>query len=303
MMGALTSRRAQCGAVSVIFVVLFLVIVGYAAITSSTLVSSGLNETAVGDDGVEAELLAQSGLERAFKLLKTGTACSSVGADALQSYGSGTFDITGGVPGSDGCLVTVVARVGKIERTLSGTIKTDFIEPYNYASTTELHSVWSTVALTQTRGSEGLDSNANCGSAVCSGSSGKAFYIMSGTTGTSDSFAGYRQRSMPAVVTGAGGATVSWRLGWKKRYLNTGSNNGTVTNQVLSVSLVDSAGGVVTQLWTNTTISNANAWTLASGTTALPANRTYDRLRVTFNLSATSRAVVEGWVDEIFVQK
>lgn len=292
-------QSRQRGAVAVIVVVLFLVIVGYAAITSSTLVSTSLNESSVGDSGTKAELLARSGLERAFYLLKHGTACASLSSDAVVNYGAGTFDITDGTTVTNGCQVTVVAQVGTLTRTLTGVLNATFSEPFTNA--TLLASNW-LVTLTSTRGEDRWDS-ANCGSGVCSGSSGGSYYMMTGTTGATDTYTGYRQRAMSTIATGASGATVAWSLGWKKYYLNTGGSSGTVTAQSVTISVVDTAGGVVTPLWTHTTTNNANSWTLASGTTALPANRNYDKVRVTFNLSATSKAVVEQWVDEIEITK
>ena len=300
-MRALPQRQSrQRGAVAVIVVVLFLVIVGYAAITSSTLVSTGMNEASVGDSGTKAELLARSGLERAFYLLKNGTACGSLSSDAAVNYGAGKFDITDGTTVTNGCQVTVLAQVGQLTRTLTGVLNATFSEPFTNAAL--LASNWPAATLTSTRGDD-LWHNANCGSGVCSGSSGGSYYMWAGTTGATDTYAGYRQTAMSAIATGASGATVTWRLGWKKRFLNTGAYKGDVVLQAVTLSLVDSVAGVVTQLWSHTDTSSLNTWTLASGTTALPANRNYDAVRVTFNLRATSKAVVEQWVDEIQITK
>ena len=287
----------QRGAVSVIFVTLFLVIVGYAAVAASTLVARGLSQAATSDDGLELELIAESGMERAIKLVKSGALpCSSLGTDPQISYPEGStsrwFDITSGTPSGDQCNITVQANAGSLQRTFTGTVLNIYSFDHSFPSNANLASTWAAAVLTNSFGTNAFD-NSTCSFATCGLSDGGSFRVLTDSAAGNQRYSGYRQATIPTLNSGSG-LTLTWKYGARKW-----TSAATATLHTIGISLVDSASGTVTVLSSDLTKRKDDVFYLVSGTTPLPAGRNYDRIRVNFDLQENGKNRVRAHIDEI----
>lgn len=299
----------QRGAASVIVSVLFLVIVGYGAVIMLDMGAGEMHDANLGDADMQAQLLAEAGLERAFYRFKNGTVCTSVacspsGCPALDgpyTLGSGQFTVNvAALEGSD-CRITVLGQVGTSKATVQGLAKPTWNLQERFSVSGSV-SNWP-VTYTFTQGSSGYDSGQNCPLPPCISSQGGSLHM--GTFGgTGDQrLAGYREYTLTAVtvtkpLTTTSGMILNYDIGYHKTLSNTSRP---AIQHKLEVWLYESSSGLYDKVWSNIATGNI-PWTNASnpvGQVALTAGRTYDRVRIVFELQENGRSRVRQWIDEI----
>lgn len=284
--------KKQTGAVTVIAAILFLAIIGIMSIVVNNISGTMLTDANTSDEGLQLEAIAESGLERAFYQLKTATkSCAAIADPVRYTVGIGTFEITGGVLTGSTCQVTVVARStsGNSSRTLTGNIDLGYSFPEHFLGI----AAWGQPVLTQNRGTY-IYQTTGCPPATCSGAANGSLELATSTSGSGNQYVGYLQRTIPAFTTGVSGANMRWGVGLAKDY-----QGNTSTAQTVQVSLIASATGTETFLLTDNTLRKGGTWYKTTGTTALTANKTYDTLRVYFNLQDFKSFQNKLWIDEI----
>ena len=303
------SIRRQRGAVTVIVMVMFLTIVGYGAVVMLDMGAGELHDANLHESDTAAQLAAEAGLERAFYRFKNGTTCSNVArdpnnlpaADPTFTLGSGQFTVTAAVAEGSDCRITAVGRVGTAEATVLGLAKSATIinEPMNYTGQSTganpFNSTW-TVVLTSSQGETAWDSADNCTISVCPGSTGGSFRTRTNTGTSNQLLQGYAHRALPSPLTTTAGMTVKYSIGYKKQYSKFPQA------QELSVRLYNSTTGLGDTIWSHLTALDSTVWLRQSGTTAVTAGRTYDRISIVFKLDETNQGgnrQIRMWIDEI----
>ena len=303
------SMRRQRGAVTVIVMVMFLTIVGYGAVVMLDMGAGELHDANLHESDTAAQLVAEAGLERAFYRFKNGTTCSNVArdpnnlavADPTFTLGSGQFTVTAAAAEGSDCRITAVGRVGTAEATVQGLAKTSTLinEPMDYtgggSGAGQFLATW-TVVLTSAQGNTGWDNGNNCPTTVCPLSTGES-YRMRTNTGTSNQLLqGYAHRALPTPLVTTAGMMVTYSIGYRKEY------SSLPQAQELSVRLYSSATGLGDTIWSHTTLQNNSSWFLATGSTAVTAGRTYDRMSIVFKLdepSSGGNRQIRMWIDDI----
>lgn len=290
----MTRRRykKQIGAVTVIAAILFLAIVGIMSIVVNNTSGTMLTDANSGDQGLQLEVIAESGLERAFyQLKKGGITCTALADVTRYTVGIGTFEITGGVLTGSTCQVTVIARPtsGNSSRTLTGSISVG----YSFLESFPDITAWGTPVLGQNRGTYSYIAS-GCPTTTCTAATNGALQLITNSSGSGNQYSGYMQRTINSLVTGGSGANVRWSLGLAKGYQ--GASAGA---QTVQISLLASATGTETFLVSDSTLAKNGSWYSTSGTTSLAGGKTYDRIRVYFDLQAIKSFQVSVSIDEI----
>lgn len=291
------SRRQQRGAVAIIVAMIFVLVVGAAAVFIIDIGGAEITDASLANGDLRARMLGEAGLERAYRRFKNGTACSAVGPDGPHTFGSGTFTINSGVLEGVNCRVTVTAKSGALSVTMSGVTSPagpatySFYEPFPSAS--DFNAKWSTLVLSSAEGSSGFDT-VNCSVAACSGASGGSFRIQTDAANQNDSYAGYRERTIPQLDTSVHGA-INFKIAYKKYH------QGKAKKQDLEIVLVESSTGRTESIWRNKDKEDDNIWHVETSTENLTGNRVYDKIRIEFLLSEQKFDQVFAWVDEISI--
>jgi hypothetical protein len=288
----LHSHKTQSGAVTVIAAILFLAIIGIMSIVVNNISGTMLTDANTGDKGLQLDVIAESGLERAFYQLKTGVkTCGAIADSTLYTVGTGTFEIKGGVLTASTCQVTVVARPtsGSSSRTLTGSISVG----YSFLDSFPDITAWGAPVLSQNRGTYAYIAS-GCPTTTCTGATGGALQFITSSSGSDNQYSGYMQRTISSLVTGGSGVNVRWSLGLAKGY-----QGGSTGAQTVQISLLASATGTETFLTTDSTLAKNGSWYSISGTTSLAGSKTYDKIRVYFDLQAVKSFQTSASIDEI----
>lgn len=289
--------KRQRGAVAITVAIMFVLIVGAAVVYSLDMGSSEVTDASLSNRDLEARMLAEAGLERAFYLFKNGTVCTALGVDGPHSFGTGTFTIKSGATEGLNCRVTVVAQAGAATTTLTGVTTPggptsySFHEPFE--NSTLFDATWSLPVLSKSNGSSVYDDSANCNVAACSGATGGSMVMQSDLAGQNDQYIGYRQRPISAIDTSIF-SSINYSVAFKKFYQST-----KVNAQNIEVVLVDSSSGRTQTIWSENNSMNDNVWHVQAGAVSLTGGRIYDTLRVEFTIREFKFNQVQIWVDEI----
>lgn len=205
------------------------------------------------------------------------------------------------------CLISATGTVssGEAERIIKAMVRLgagvnlfgDATGEGHFPDNADFTANWATEVLTSSAGSSRWDTD-NCPASVCANTvpGTGSFYMETTPGGPNDIFAGYRQRTLSTAITG--GQNVDVEVG----YLLSGNNIN--PNTTLSVTLFDSAASVETTLWSITTGTATSGWVLGTATNvALPAGRTYDRIRLRFSLREQGNNQVIARFDHIRVNR
>jgi hypothetical protein len=227
------------------------------------------------------------------------------------AFGAGTIDIAAGLStafdgsplSSSQCRVGATGTVAgsNVRRTVEAIVdKGDSSllfgntnDEGHFPDAADFASNWATQVLTNTSGSSGWNTD-NCPLATCANTltGSGSLHLQTDPSGPNDIFAGYRQRTLTTTI--AGGQNVDVELG----YLLSGGNiNGATT---LTIALFDTAASVETTVWSITNGTATGGWVLGTASNvALPAGRTYDRIRVRFHLQEQGNNQVIARFDQI----
>lgn len=289
------AHARQHGAVTVILVVLLLLVVGAALSGVVMLSGSGATDATAQEDSIAALWLAESGMERASKRFADGTACTSAALkEGPIAIARGSFSIVSATFVNNICHIRAQGKVDSALRTIEGDATTVMYEPFppKYSVPAVFNSAWpETVLPCCKKGKSAYDKNASA-SVDASGS-----MIMQTTLGKNDKFEGWRQRTLPANITGA--QVVTLNLAYKMDH--TGAQP---KDQNLKIYLVDTSGNdyLVPGADFNGPTNPPNLW-VASPTLSytIPAGIVIDRIRLYFKLTNgnanTSQTFI--WADNV----
>lgn len=304
MQQLIDSAQRQRGAAALITVMFLVIVVAFAVLVSLNMSGSDDSDSAYQHNSVQAMFVTESGVERAARLITNGglAACTSAGLNAGTSItlGSNSFQVlTTPAPAvvSGMCRLRVAGSVGVVTRTVEVDLRpgggTLFEE--HFLTSASFTTNWATQVLSAADGSSGFDAADNCPVGVCPSSQGGGSMSMATTVGgPNQSFTGYRQRNLPTnIVTGASGLAVTLRTGFRKE-------GGNVRSNILEVRLFDTAGNVQTTLWNNALDTTAT-WVQEEVVVNLPANRTYNRIRLYFDLQEQGNNEVYAWFDSVMI--
>lgn len=274
------ARASQRGAVTVILVVLLLLVVGTALSGVVRLSGSGATDATAQEDGIAALLLAESGMERASKRFADGTACTT---DALKegpvSLARGSFSIISAAFDNNICRIRAQGKVGSALRTIEGDATTVMYEPFppEYSDSKVFDKAWPETVLKCCKDGKSFYDQTNSATADASGS-----MAMETDLGNNKKFEGWRQRTLPANITGE--QVVTLNLAYKMDH--TGAQP---KDQNLKIYLIDTAAGkdyLVTGADFNGPTSPQNVWiTSPTLSYTIPAGAVIDRIRIYFKLT------------------
>ena len=273
-------RASQLGGITVILVLFLLLIVGATLSVAVKLSGSGATDATAQEDSIAALLLAESGMERASKRFADGTACTSAALkEGPVAIARGSFSIISAawVAGNT-CHIRAQGKVDSTLRTIEGDATTVIYEPFppKYSVPAVFNTAWpETVLPCCKKGSSAYDKNTSA-SVDASGS-----MIMQTTPGKKDKFEGWRQRTLPARITGA--QVVTLNLAYKMDHADKPP-----TDQNLRVYLVDTSGNdyLVPGADFNGPTNPKNTWiTSPTLSYTIPAGIVVDRIRLYFKLT------------------
>ena len=289
------SSTSQRGAVTVILVVLLLLVMGAALSSVVKLSGSGATDATAQEDSIAALWLAESAMERASKRFADGTACTTAALkEGPVALARGSFSIVSANWVSNTCHIRAQGRVSNALRTIEGAVTTVMYEPFpqKYSVPAVFNAAWpETILPCCKKGTSAYDKNTSA-SVDASGS-----MIMQTTLGKNDKFEGWRQRTLPASITG--NQVVTLNLAYKMDHTGTPPQD-----QSLRIYLVDTSGKdyLVPGADFNGPTNPPNAW-VASPTLSytIPAGIVIDRIRLYFKLTNgnanTSQTFI--WADNV----
>lgn len=307
--------NSQKGAVSAIIVFVLIVVISSMVGISLTMSRSSLSDANMRNSAIQASYLAESALERVVYNLNTTPACTSLVTPDQQTLNNGTFETVSAsisptetddtecdikVKGSmNGIVKFIDTKVFNFGGTGGGGAGANYTE--TFPSNVSFNANWAIEVNTATQGlSQWVSANCN---ATCLGTAGTgSFYAEANGSGNNRTFTGYRETTITTINSGAAGLTLDLTGGFKKD-----SSGGNPNRQTISIELIETTGAT-TVLWSDATRSSANVWIAIATSTALPANRSYDRLRIRYNLRGASylfwgafpvETLPYVWVDEI----
>ena len=124
-------RAREQGAATLMAVLFLLIVIAFAVLVATSMSGSDITDTSLGQSGVSALLLAESGIERAAARYVAGSACTSLAVDGPYTLGQGSFTINasyttdfGGttLPAGE-CRVQSVGTVGLAQRTVQAILQ------------------------------------------------------------------------------------------------------------------------------------------------------------------------------------
>jgi len=296
----LNPKKSQAGAAAAISIFILMVVIAGMLTTSLYSSSSSISNTVQQQDHQKAFFIAESGIQVAQFEMDQSNNCGDVPIGS-QNYGSGSYEITvSSINGaSDGCDVTVIGKSNDVVSTFTKAMLFTnpggggtFTEPF--PDNTDFNNNWVEVITGGTSGNTAWHSD-NCGG-TCGGGTGGSFYTEAIDTGGFfgfASYAGYRKRSISTINTGTG-LSIDLTGGYKKD-----SSKRKPWVQSVYIELYDSTNGVTTELWKDEKTATNNQWKGISETIALPANRSYDEIRIRFDLFGLTDRYPYIWVDEV----
>lgn len=274
------------GAATVIVAVLLLIVIGIALAVALQSASSNFSDVDSQSNTADALYLAESAIERALYRASTNIICTSLGPDpAVGDYalGRGTFAVTSAtVVSASLCDVNVIGTVGLSQRKLHARIQYNPGMPIDepFPNLADFTTHWPTEVLTQNKGLSRYVA-ANCPAATCvntvAGSG--SFYAETDVANPGGAFTGYRERLLAVPIsTGATGLNINYYVGFMKTKIS-----GNPLKNIAAIDLVDSTLGISDNVWQDATTSAG--WQYINGLPkAMPANRTYDRIHIRYDM-------------------
>jgi len=298
----LPKHARQQGATTVIVAILFVIIIGYAVVVSLDMGSSEMTDTRLIDERSQARFIAEAGIESAFYDFREGTNCTALAPAGPTNFANGSFSISDAQLENGNCRVTAMGSVGNIRKTVSDIIPPGGLTDYNFAEHFfddgdlgyDLDTDWPNEAIAKNEGSSQYLSSTNCPVSICPNTEGGSFYIETFATGSKDWFKASRERTIPLIETGDTSRDFTLTLGYKKT-----AENNSGTNHVLTLKLVTAGAGGNVTLWSDATVSNANTWTAVTVPFTLSANRSYDKIELSYNFRENGNNQLTGHVDGI----
>ena len=105
----------QRGAVTLIGALFIIVVIALMVQLINRMASSGITDTAIQNDAVDALFVAESGIEFASFVYASGTACTDLAATInTTTAGRGSFDVTTSLLVGTDCQITVQGRVSSV---------------------------------------------------------------------------------------------------------------------------------------------------------------------------------------------
>ena len=119
------------GAATLMAVLFLLIVIAFAVLVATSMSGSDITDTSLGQSGVSALLLAESGIERAAARYVAGTVCTSLAVDGPYTLGQGSFtinasyttDFSGVTLPAGECRVQSVGTVGLAQRTVQAILQ------------------------------------------------------------------------------------------------------------------------------------------------------------------------------------
>ncbi|MHB8256750.1 MAG: hypothetical protein ACYDHY_08305 [Acidiferrobacterales bacterium] len=119
------------GAATLMAVLFLLIVIAFAVLVATSMSGSDITDTSLGQSGVSALLLAESGIERAAARYVAGTPCNSLAVDGPYALGQGSFtinahyttDFSGASLPAGECRVQSVGTVGRVQRTVQAILQ------------------------------------------------------------------------------------------------------------------------------------------------------------------------------------
>ncbi|HEX9628042.1 MAG TPA: hypothetical protein VGA00_13970 [Acidiferrobacterales bacterium] len=305
-----TPLRHQRGIATVLVAIVLLLLVSTGLLTALSLSGSSIVGAAVQNDAIEALFLAESAVERAARRYANGTACDAslaetvgnpFGGGATTSFAVLATPVPAVVFGD--CRLRARGVLGNAVRTVEVDLRPGgvplFSEHFNGIAG------WTQV-LSSAQGTSDYHSAANCPIGVCSNTVSGTGALRAQTTpaGNNQRLTGYRWFTLPTPITTGSGLTVNTFLGYVKH-----SANGNPRDAELRV-LLEEAGGATIAVWSDpspgvapacgsTAPPLASCWQGGTQTVALPASRTYTRIRLYFDLNERGANQVMAWMDAV----
>ncbi len=119
------------GMATLMAVLFLLIVIAFAVLVATSMSGSDITDTSLGQSGVSALFLAESGVERAAARYVAGTACASLAVDGPYTLGQGSFTINAWYPTdfsganlpSGECRIQVQGTVGTAQRTVQAILQ------------------------------------------------------------------------------------------------------------------------------------------------------------------------------------
>ncbi len=129
--GCFSGARGMRGAATLMAVLFLLIVVAFAVLAAIRMSGSDVIDTSLGQSGLNALLLAESGVERAAARYVSGTACTALSVDGPHTLGQGSFtvngaystDFSGAKLPADECRIQSVGAVGVVQRTVQAILQ------------------------------------------------------------------------------------------------------------------------------------------------------------------------------------
>ncbi len=119
------------GAATLMAVLFLLIVIAFAVLVATSMSGSDITDTSLGQSGVSALLLAESGIERAAARYVAGNSCATLAVDGPYALGQGSFTINASyttdfsgtnLPAGE-CRVQSVGTVGLVQRTVQAILQ------------------------------------------------------------------------------------------------------------------------------------------------------------------------------------
>lgn len=273
--------------------VILIAVAATMALVMVTLTAGSSQAGALQLNSTQALFIAESGLERG---IYSWGADNTYAGEGPVTFAGGSYTITtddldfSGLPLASGKHIISVGTIGSnpgAQRRVEAIVTGGALFYDSFTATT--FGNWAGT-YTNNQGNFLFAAATNCPTATCPGSGNGSIVIQTFPNGSNQRFIGYIETTLTAnIVTGAG-LTVDAQIGFWK----TGNN---VNTNTFSLTLV-TTGGVQTQLVSDAAETTAG-WVLGTATVALPAGRTYNRVRLYFDLREQGNNQVLDRFDEI----
>lgn len=309
--------RKQHGVAALMAVLFLLFMLGVVLVIANQMAATDVHDSGAQNLSVSALFLAESAVERASRRFSAGTACAALAETVSNPFGAGattSFAILA-TPAptmvAGRCRLSARGTIGNIARTIVVDLQPGALTLFSEHFEGSI-APWTQV-LSPAPNNQGLsiyDFTSNCPASICTSTvpgSGSLGALTPSST-SNQRLTGYRWRTLPTALTTGSGLTIDTFLGYAKHAAN--GNPRTATVRIL---LEDTAGGVTTVIWTDPAPLTAPAcspapppaptscWVGGTQTVALPAGRTYDRIRLFFDLEERGTNRVIAWFDAVAI--
>lgn len=295
-MKTITSREfEQRGAASAATLFFLIVVISLFLITAMKMTSRSNADTSAHAEGIEALYLAESALERVRYRLTAGTSCTALGNtvdNVNYTFSRGTFRIISGtLVSASKCSVVVAGTVtvGNIatQRRIAAEYETGaaFIEPF--PSSASFTTNWATTFGANNQG-------------TVTWNNGGWFHARTNGGGTKNSrMDGYSQRTIPTLSTGPSPRDVYLSFDYTKFTQGSFASD----RFDLGIDLYDSTQMIATNIWSHTSVASMTTsfTSVVNRLVTLPANRNYDKVRITFNFDENAKRQMNAYVDNLSI--